>query len=711
MQRLLELARFGGDADAVGSRDAGAAPTMTLKASSSNRAPAPAHVHAGETLRKSGSGCCISGECNVFAISSSRFRGSIPRDRAAAARIDEVAAHERCPFGGINTPVSVFRARSRAIHARANARLSRGGALSRWDLARGRVFWGFRRPRVATTRDRATVPRAEPADIALILPDRSYPIVADPTAPLYSKLGSREGFAHWTTSHLPPRKKLEGKGANGVRFPPYGAFDEHKRESEGGFESPRKEHRRDGPGARFSRLLSRLHERVSAGGGGGGPKPPQSKFARAGASFVRGVGGGASRIGCAAGNAAKRARDGIRNIISPLQMLKIVTVLFLNMTWSVTTETLSIPRNVYVVGKLLWPSLLARFASEVESPKKKRRRERREARERAMPKINLERAKQRIVGLGKNSKRLSGFLVGGVRRKILETGEHMNDHRRVDFLVKEGQRCNAVCDSEGATEAFRAAVAIRPNDHELLVSLSKCLSDRVFEETVFHNAPLARAISNEAADISKRAISIRPNHAEAHVCLGAALGRLAMWCDNRQKVDLSRSIKECCEEAIRLDASNDLAMHVLARFHHQMANLGKVVRVLVRVVYGGALEPGTLEEAEALFRRAIAIKPERLIHRVELGKLLLDLGRAEEAKAELVLAVGLPREDINSEHERRDAVGLLKKHWEIEATTPAFEDPPPTPPPRRCQKSGEFARDADGHLVIRSPAKSLRFEQ
>ena len=34
------------------------------------------------------------------------------------------------------------------------------------------------------------------------------PFASDPTAPLYSKLGSREGFAHWTTSHLPPRKKL-----------------------------------------------------------------------------------------------------------------------------------------------------------------------------------------------------------------------------------------------------------------------------------------------------------------------------------------------------------------------------------------------------------------------------------------------------------------------------------------------------------------------
>ena len=52
--------------------------------------------------------------------------------------------------------------------------------------------------------------------------------------------------------------------------------------------------------------------------------------------------------------------------------------------------------------------------------------------------------------------------------------------------------------------------------------------------------------------------------------------------------------------------------------------VGRIVRTLVRVMYGGALNPGTLQEAESLFRRAIAIRPTRLIHRVELGKLLAD---------------------------------------------------------------------------------------
>jgi hypothetical protein len=69
-----------------------------------------------------------------------------------------------------------------------------------------------------------------------------------------------------------------------------------------------------------------------------------------------------------------------------------------------------------------------------------------------------------------------------------------------------------------------------------LYRYTKSLSDRIFEKDIFDNHPLASAICKEAADISTRAIAIKPNLAEAHLSLGAALGRLAMWSDNREKV-------------------------------------------------------------------------------------------------------------------------------------------------------------------------------
>ena len=39
----------------------------------------------------------------------------------------------------------------------------------------------------------------------------------------------------------------------------------------------------------------------------------------------------------------------------------------------------------------------------------------------------------------------------------------------------------------------------------------------------------------------------------------------------------------------------------------------------------------------------------------------------------------LPREDINSEHERHDARLLLRKHWGLEVPMPTFEGSSPTP--------------------------------
>ena len=397
-----------------------------------------------------------------------------------------------------------------------------------------------------------------------------------------------------------------------------------------------------------------------------------------------------------------RVGQRIKQFVRPLEMLQFVATLFINVTYfaafGVAAETFSIPRCAAALANLFerWIEPFG-HAEDRGSARGEEKVRRDGGRRRGSDRIGNGRGRRRSMDerLGpispaklkeglKHAKRWGGKVVGGMRRSFSSQEDLRRDQaRRVEYLVKEGRRLNEMCDSAGAVNAFRQAVAIRPNDAILLVCLSKSLSDQVFTEEVFHDHALARALSSEAAAISEEAVALKPTYAEAHLSLGAALGRLSMWSDNREKVELSRSIKERCEEAIRLDPESDLALHVLARFEHQMANLGRIVRLLVRAMYGNKLSPGTLEGAEALFRRAVALRPTRLIHRVELGKLLLDAKRPDEAKAELELAVTLPREDVNSEHERRDAVELLKKHWGIRAEVPTFEDIPPTPPPRR----------------------------
>ena len=72
------------------------------------------------------------------------------------------------------------------------------------------------------------------------------PFASDPTAPLYSKLGSRAGFAHWTTSHPPPRKKRFGKKSDHtlaamLTDAPFGPFPEHAEVNEPAPPSPRRQ--------------------------------------------------------------------------------------------------------------------------------------------------------------------------------------------------------------------------------------------------------------------------------------------------------------------------------------------------------------------------------------------------------------------------------------------------------------------------------------
>ena len=66
-----------------------------------------------------------------------------------------------------------------------------------------------------------------------------------------------------------------------------------------------------------------------------------------------------------------------------------------------------------------------------------------------------------------------------------------------------------------------------------------------------------------------------------------------------------------------------------------LLQLNFMVRTLIRVMYGTALEPGSHAEAAAAYQRAVDLAPGRLVHRVELGRVLLHMRQPREAHAHL----------------------------------------------------------------------------
>jgi tetratricopeptide (TPR) repeat protein len=162
----------------------------------------------------------------------------------------------------------------------------------------------------------------------------------------------------------------------------------------------------------------------------------------------------------------------------------------------------------------------------------------------------------------------------------------------------------------------------------------------------------------QAADEARRAVEIDPGDAWAHMVRGIAVGRAALLAGTREKVELSREVRESADEAIRLDPTLDGAYHVRGRWHHEVASLGFFARSAVRLVYGG-LPDASYESAVDDFMEAIRLE-DRVVHRLELGRTLIELRNHAEARVHLERAVSMDDDDPSAPLYRDEARELLQ---------------------------------------------------
>ncbi len=69
--------------------------------------------------------------------------------------------------------------------------------------------------------------------------------------------------------------------------------------------------------------------------------------------------------------------------------------------------------------------------------------------------------------------------------------------------------------------------------------------------------------------------------------------------------------------------------------HYEMASVNAVVRTIIHMPCGTALMAESYPEAAASFERAGGLRPDLLVHRVELARSCLKLGQQQQAREEL----------------------------------------------------------------------------
>lgn len=152
-----------------------------------------------------------------------------------------------------------------------------------------------------------------------------------------------------------------------------------------------------------------------------------------------------------------------------------------------------------------------------------------------------------------------------------------------------------------------------------------------------------------------------PSNADAHFTVAMAAGRLsALVSGNREKIELSRLVKESADRAIEIDAAHDGAYHARGRWHYEISNLGFLTRSYVQLVYGG-FPDASLERAIADFRRALDIR-ERIAHHLHLGQALVRTGRVAEAVKHWERALAMPLDHPSDPRYRQEAKALLARY-------------------------------------------------
>lgn len=151
-------------------------------------------------------------------------------------------------------------------------------------------------------------------------------------------------------------------------------------------------------------------------------------------------------------------------------------------------------------------------------------------------------------------------------------------------------------------------------------------------------------LADLALQYGERAAAVAPNDSDAQLSVAITCGKILPLKSAKERVEISRRIKTHVDAALKLDAENDLAWHILGRWHQGYAEISTVKRAVGEVLFG-KLPESTYEDAAKCFEKAARHNPKRMMHAIELGITYARMGKTEEARAQLEKAVAMPIKD------------------------------------------------------------------
>ena len=228
-----------------------------------------------------------------------------------------------------------------------------------------------------------------------------------------------------------------------------------------------------------------------------------------------------------------------------------------------------------------------------------------------------------------------------------------------DELIAKADVFDLKFQADDALKNYLPAEKLDPKNVRLLVRISRdyryLMSDASKTEEKIR-------LGRIAVDYAKRAAALGPNDSDAQLAVAISYGKLQPLVGTKEKIETARTIKSEADKAIKLDPRSELAWHVLGRWNMGYAEITGVKRTVAELTYG-KLPVTTYEEAAKCFEKAIELKPDRLIHYLELGRVYSQMGRTDDARRVLTKGLAMretDKDDAENKQHGRETLAKLR---------------------------------------------------
>jgi FimV-like protein len=248
-----------------------------------------------------------------------------------------------------------------------------------------------------------------------------------------------------------------------------------------------------------------------------------------------------------------------------------------------------------------------------------------------------------------------GFLVPTTSMAAVLTED---DSTHVSQLIAQGNEFSEkVFDNQKALEKYDEALALSPNDYEILWRLSRTYVDIGEHLPKSNDAEKQKQLEcyEKSLDFAKKAITANPKGAMGYTREAIANGRIALFRGIWESLDLVKKTKADCEKAIALDSTGPGAYYVLGRTNAKVCEKPKFIRWPLGIGWAN------MDDAVKNYEKAIELRPSFIMYRLDCARAYVEMDEYGKAREHLTKIASLPKEDEDDDVFRKEAAELLEK--------------------------------------------------